>query len=79
MPALAVYLLTLQKTNANVERALHFIATFTAEVPQRSNDSCTIFIQVCTRQRALTSFLNWTLTGLLTTVTNRCCEHKRIH
>ena len=36
---------TPQKSNANVERALRFIPTFTAEAPHRRDESCRIFIQ----------------------------------
>ena len=35
----------LQRSNANVERALRFISTFTAEAPERKDRSCCIFAQ----------------------------------
>ena len=38
-------LLVLQRSNANVERALRFISTFTAEAPVRKDRSCSIFTQ----------------------------------
>ncbi len=35
----------LQRSNANVERALRFISSFTAEAPERKDESCSIFAQ----------------------------------
>ena len=35
----------MQRSNANAERALHFLSTFTAEAPERKDRSCSVFAQ----------------------------------